>query len=143
MMGRSLLEGAATNSVINGGKQVVTEGGITTGDIINDGGYQNIGVNGSAFNVVVNKGGRQDINTGGYAKDTTIIGGQYDIDPEATGENVSFDGGLGFVRETGILTGYATLKTVLKFIWLRVLMQIFHYLVRASFMLLMILQIAT
>ncbi|MBW8490599.1 tail fiber assembly protein [Escherichia coli] len=56
--------GAATNSVINGGKQVVTEGGITTGDIINDGGYQNIGVNGSAFNVVVNKGGRQDINTG-------------------------------------------------------------------------------
>ena len=102
--------GAATNSVINGGKQVVTEGGITTGDIINDGGYQNIGVNGSAFNVVVNKGGRQDINTGGYAKDTTIIGGQYDIDPEATGENVSFDGGLGFVRETGILTGYATLK---------------------------------
>lgn len=101
--------GTATNTTINSGKQVVTDGGTTSGDTINNGGYQNIGANGSAFNVTVNEGGRQDINAGGYAKDTTVIGGRYDIDPTAKGENVTFNGGVGYVFKNGILSGYAKL----------------------------------
>lgn len=87
--GHGSYQGQANNTVINGGSQTISEGGISTGTIINDKGTMSVLTNAKADATRIDNGGLMDV--AGNATNTIINGGTQNIYNHgiATGTNIN------------------------------------------------------
>lgn len=87
--GHGSYQGQANNTVINGGSQTISEGGISTGTIINDKGTMSVLTNAKADATRIDNGGAMDV--AGNATNTIINGGTQNIYNHgiATGTNIN------------------------------------------------------
>jgi autotransporter passenger strand-loop-strand repeat protein len=90
----------AINTMINGGSQYIASGGMADSTIINEEGYQIISSGGIATSTTINSGGDQTIFSGGIATSTTINSG---------GDQTIFSGGM--ATSTTIFSGGRQLIT--------------------------------
>jgi autotransporter passenger strand-loop-strand repeat protein len=102
--------GTATGTTINGGFEIVSAGGTTSGTIISRGGTEDVDSGGTASTTTIYAGGFEVVSVGGFDRGgTQISGGEQDVYGAAsnvlveTGSQVVEAGGI--ASATGIFAG--------------------------------------
>ena len=107
--GTQYVYGTDSESIINGGSQVIESGGIAGNAQVNRGGTQT--VSGIAQNTILN-GGNQNITAGGRVENTTINSGTQQIASGGEAHNTTATGGI-ILLDGGVLSGRTSLSQAL------------------------------